>query len=176
MVKPRRPRDDLGEFLSNAGLTSFVVYQLQLFNQAAAIIGRGFHRHHTGGLLAGRVFNHALINLRFDVAAQEGIQQRFRIGLIQVIGIYVSDQHLLMPVTAAAGDRRNLRHGVNKFVADNVQLVQTAFIIGLQHHFYRADQFGQGWVIPIPVTCATTLPPTELKKETPLEPIIARSH
>jgi hypothetical protein len=30
--------------------------------------------------------------------------------------------------------------------------------------------------VPIPVTWATILPPTELKKDTPLEPIIARSH
>ena len=46
------------------------------------------------------------------------------------------------------GDGWRLRHGVNKFVADNVQSVQATFIVGLQHHFNRTDQFGQGRVIP----------------------------
>ena len=89
MVKPSFNRggstDDLGELLGNAGQTSFVVYQLPLFDQATAVIRCGFHRDHSRGLVTGPVFADALITLSFPITARQGIQQRRRLGFVPVI-------------------------------------------------------------------------------------------
>ena len=59
--------------MSNGGLPSFVVNQLQLVNQVAGVVGSGFHCHHSGRLLASIVLNHTLVYLRFNKANQQVI-------------------------------------------------------------------------------------------------------
>ncbi len=84
LFKPRRPRDDLGEFLSNAGLTSFVVYQCSSLIRlpplsVAAFIATIRRPARWPG------FQPRPDKPEIRHTTQQGIQQRLRIGFVQVI-------------------------------------------------------------------------------------------
>src|SRR5690606_3948978 len=81
-----------------------------------------------------------LMQLRFDVAGQQGIEQYLCVGLVDIVPV-------MLHLGVAFGQQRQqllhvrrLRHGVDEFVTDQIKAIDTAFGIGIEHHLDAADE------------------------------------
>src|SRR5690606_10440017 len=134
---------DLGNFLGDRRLAGLVVDQLQVVDQLVGVVGGGLHRHHARGMLGGDVLQHRLVHQRLDVARQHVVEHRRRVRLVQVVPVMRGDRLVRRRQRQQLVEGRPLRHRVDEIVVAEVDPVQLAGGIAVEHGADHADQLLQ---------------------------------
>ena len=79
--------DDVEQLGGDAGLTEFVVFEVEFFEQLGGVVAGGLHRHHARGLFAGRAVGEHILHHRPQIQGQHTGEDGIGIGLEQARGI-----------------------------------------------------------------------------------------
>src|SRR5258706_1483473 len=77
---------DFHQLCGDSRLPDLVRVKRQRLNEVAGGVRRILHRDHLGRVLAGLVLEHCLEDLRLHVSRKQAVEDRLRVGLVDVVG------------------------------------------------------------------------------------------
>ena len=113
---------------------------MQFVNQVIRIIRRRLHGDHARRLFTGHIFDHALVHQRFNIANHQRIHHRLGIRLINVVPVRFQLRVGLTCYRNQLLQHRVLGHGVFELVMRQVEAIDAARFVGIQHDLDGTDQ------------------------------------